>query len=52
MAIGAWALAAASNAAHARLGSRQLDCGPAALRTGNRGVIGDVRFSYDIWGDA
>jgi|SoiMethySBSTD1v2_1073268.scaffolds.fasta_scaffold184816_3 adenylate cyclase len=54
IAIGRFALAMLeANARHAPLGSRKLDlrvgihCGPATA-----GVIGDTRFSYDVWGDA
>ena len=54
VAIGRFALAILeANAAHAPLGNRKLDlrigvhCGPATA-----GVIGDTRFSYDVWGDA
>jgi len=42
-----------ANASYAALGGRKLDlrvgihCGPATA-----GVIGDTRFSYDVWGDA
>ena len=53
-AIGRFALAMLeTNAAQAPLGGRKLDlrigihCGPATA-----GVIGDTRFSYDVWGDA
>ena len=44
---------AGSECAHAPLGGRKLElrvgihCGPATA-----GVIGDTRFSYDVWGDA
>jgi len=54
VAIGRFALAMfRANAAHGPLGSRKLDlragihCGPATA-----GVIGEIRFSYDVWGDA
>jgi adenylate cyclase len=54
IAIGRFALAMLeANARHAPLGGRNLDlrvgihCGPATA-----GVIGDTRFSYDVWGDA
>lgn len=54
IAIGRFALAMLeANAAHAPLGDRKLalragiHCGPATA-----GVIGDTRFSYDVWGDA
>ena len=54
IAIGRFALAMLeANASHAPLGGRKLDlrvgihCGPATA-----GVIGDTRFSYDVWGDA
>ena len=54
VAIGRFALAMLeANAAHAPLGGRKLElrvgihCGPATA-----GVIGDTRFSYDVWGDA
>ena len=54
IAIGRFALAMLeANARHAPLGTRKLDlrvgihCGPATA-----GVIGDTRFSYDVWGDA
>ena len=54
IAIGRFALAVLdANAAHAPLGGRKL-----ALRVGihsgpaTAGVIGDTRFSYDVWGDA
>jgi adenylate cyclase len=53
VAIGRFALAMMeANAVHA-LGGRKLElragihCGPATA-----GVIGDIRFSYDVWGDA
>jgi adenylate cyclase len=53
IAIGRFALAILeANAAHAPLGGRKLElrvgihCGPATA-----GVIGDTRFSYDVWGD-
>ena len=42
-----------ANASHPPLGTRKLElrvgihCGPATA-----GVIGDTRFSYDVWGDA
>lgn len=54
VAIGHFALAMLdANAAHAPLGGRKLElrigihCGPATA-----GVIGDTRFSYDVWGGA
>jgi adenylate cyclase len=54
VAIGRFALAILeANAKHAPLGDRKLDlrigihCGPATA-----GVIGDTRFSYDVWGNA
>lgn len=54
VAIGRFALAMLeANAAHTPLGERKLalragiHCGPATA-----GVIGDTRFSYDVWGDA
>jgi adenylate cyclase len=54
IAIGRFALAMLdANAAHPPLGGRKLElrvgihCGPATA-----GVIGDTRFSYDVWGDA
>jgi adenylate cyclase len=54
LAIGRFALAIlAANAAQPPLGGRRLElragihCGPATA-----GVIGDTRFSYDVWGDA
>ena len=54
VAIGRFALAMLeANAAHPPLGGRKLElrvgihCGPATA-----GVIGDTRFSYDVWGDA
>ena len=54
IAIGRFALAMfRANAAHGPLGSGKLDlragihCGPATA-----GVIGEMRFSYDVWGDA
>jgi len=54
VAIGRFALAMMeANAAHAPLGSRKLElragihCGPATA-----GVIGETRFSYDVWGAA
>jgi adenylate cyclase len=54
VAIGRFALAVMdANAAHGSLGGRKLDlrvgihCGAATA-----GVIGETRFSYDIWGDA
>lgn len=54
VAAGRFALAImAANAAHAPLGRTKLElrvgihCGPATA-----GVIGDTRFSYDVWGDA
>lgn len=53
VAIGRFALAIMDmNARQAPLGARKLDlrigihCGPAVA-----GVIGDTRFSYDVWGD-
>jgi len=53
VAIGRFALAIMEmNARQAPLGARRLDlrigihCGPAVA-----GVIGDTRFSYDVWGD-
>jgi adenylate cyclase len=42
-----------ANGCHAPLGGQRmrlrvgLHCGPATA-----GVIGDMRFSYDVWGDA
>jgi adenylate cyclase len=54
LAIGRFACAMlAANARHPPLGGRKLElrigihCGPATA-----GVIGDTRFSYDVWGDA
>jgi adenylate cyclase len=54
VAIGSFALALMqASAAHAPLGGRKLElragvhCGPATA-----GVIGETRFSYDVWGDA
>jgi adenylate cyclase len=54
VAIGRFALAMlAANAAHAPLRAAKLElrvgihCGPATA-----GVIGDTRFSYDVWGAA
>jgi adenylate cyclase len=54
VAIGRFALAMLdANARQPPLGARKLDlrvgihCGPATA-----GVIGDTRFSYDVWGDA
>src|ERR1041384_1759287 len=54
VAIGRFALAMMqANAAHASLGGCRLElragihCGPATA-----GVIGETRFSYDVWGDA
>jgi adenylate cyclase len=54
VAMGRFALAMLqANAAHAPLGSARLEqrigvhCGPATA-----GVIGDTRFSYDVWGAA
>ena len=54
IAIGRFALAMLESTAHrAPLGNRKLDlrigihCGPATA-----GVIGDTRFSYDVWGAA
>jgi adenylate cyclase len=54
VAIGRFALAMlAANAAHAPLGRAKLalragiHCGPATA-----GIIGDTRFSWDVWGDA
>jgi adenylate cyclase len=54
VALGRFALAMMqTNATHAPLGDAKLalrigiHCGPATA-----GVIGDTRFSYDVWGDA
>ena len=54
IAVGHFALSILdANARHPPLGDRKLDlrigihCGPATA-----GVIGDTRFSYDVWGDA